>query len=277
MVLDMLLQVKFNRPVNEDEDYISAGGFEMVMNGKAVEFDFERQEMYSDSDNPCIVVFALRRPLYTQYEDFKNATISDLKNISAINECYVFTGEPGESDLKVVSVESITFNVIMPKLCNISVKAEVIESFNSKSNFEPDIVRAAFTSVWDGNAITTPCDVNLKTKEIVHIEKSSIEVHGSCEREFVTINGEDFEAHGSHNLTNTEDEYWYDTDAAQFVGIDSWERPVYKLEDGRLIKDVDPRPQAEPELCFSSNNEFDGEPDYHVEMAVKLLPKRVTW
>ena len=50
MILDMILQVKFNRPVDEDNDYVVAGGFAMVMNGKAIGFDFEEQEMYIDTD-----------------------------------------------------------------------------------------------------------------------------------------------------------------------------------------------------------------------------------
>ncbi|MBR0277899.1 MAG: hypothetical protein IJQ50_05525 [Clostridia bacterium] len=131
MILDLLLQVKFNRPVDEDNDYVVAGGFAMVMNGKAIGFDFEEQEMYIDTDNPCIVTFALRKPLYEEFDEFKDITINDLKNITAISECYIYTGEPGESDLKAVSVRDITFNVICPEVCSISVRQYVIEKYNN--------------------------------------------------------------------------------------------------------------------------------------------------
>ena len=135
MILDMLLQVKFNRPIDEDKEYVTAGGFEMVMNGKAIGFDFEEQEMYIDTHNPCIVTFALRKPLFSEFEEFNDITINDLENIKAINECYIFTGEPGESDLKALSIEDITVNVICPKVCSISVRQNVIEKFNGISNF----------------------------------------------------------------------------------------------------------------------------------------------
>lgn len=46
----------------------------------------------------------------------------------------------------------------------------------------------------------------------------------------------------------------------KFVGMDSWDRPVYRDDIGTLWKDVDPRAGMEPDLC-TSDNEFDGEPD----------------
>jgi hypothetical protein len=46
----------------------------------------------------------------------------------------------------------------------------------------------------------------------------------------------------------------------KFVGVDSWDRPVYQDESGRLWKDVN-LGRGEPSLCSSNNNEFDGEPD----------------
>ena len=45
-----------------------------------------------------------------------------------------------------------------------------------------------------------------------------------------------------------------------FVGIDSWDRPVYQDESGRLWKDVN-LGNGTPYLHNSVDNEFDGEPD----------------
>jgi hypothetical protein len=45
-----------------------------------------------------------------------------------------------------------------------------------------------------------------------------------------------------------------------FVGIDSWDRPVYKDESGCLWKDVN-LGNGEPYLHSAVNNEFDDEPD----------------
>ena len=139
------------------------------------------------------------------------------------------------------------------------------------------VVKASYTSVWDGNSITTPCLVNLTTKEVFEIEKSPVELRGSCEDEFVTINGSDYHVNGEDDITNEKDEYWRDAETAMFVGTDSWDRPVYKLSNGVLIKDVSPTENFEADLHYSSDNEFDGEPSFRIEKVVKLLPERVLW
>ena len=70
----------------------------------------------------------------------------------------------------------------------------------------------------------------------------------------------------------------------KFVGMDSWERPVYKDDIGTLWKDVDPRAGMEPNLCTSVNNEFDGEPDRGMKylekyrgVTVAFDPERIVW
>jgi hypothetical protein len=46
----------------------------------------------------------------------------------------------------------------------------------------------------------------------------------------------------------------------RFIGMDSWYRPVYRDESGRLWKDVN-LGRGEPALYSASGNDFDGEPD----------------
>lgn len=69
-----------------------------------------------------------------------------------------------------------------------------------------------------------------------------------------------------------------------FIGMDSWDRPVYKESDGMLWKDVSQIKDNKPDLCTSVNNEFDGEPDDNMRymekydgVKVKFVPARVTW
>ena len=50
----------------------------------------------------------------------------------------------------------------------------------------------------------------------------------------------------------------------QFIGIDDWERPVYKDEAGIIWKDVNLGSDT-PYLHSSSPNCFDGEPDMPIE------------
>ncbi len=69
-----------------------------------------------------------------------------------------------------------------------------------------------------------------------------------------------------------------------FIGMDSWDRPVYKESNGILWKDVAPRENCAPKLCTSVNNDFDGEPDTPMRVmkryeGVKVVfsPGRVIW
>lgn len=68
----------------------------------------------------------------------------------------------------------------------------------------------------------------------------------------------------------------------EYIGTDSWDRPVYKDENKTLWKDVDPREDLSPSLCTSANNEFDGEPDKpmsalkeYEHVQIEFIPERV--
>lgn len=70
----------------------------------------------------------------------------------------------------------------------------------------------------------------------------------------------------------------------KFVGMGSWERPVYKDGSGTLWKDVDSRARMQPDLCTSANNEFDGELDTGMKyleeyrgVMVAFEPERIVW
>lgn len=43
----------------------------------------------------------------------------------------------------------------------------------------------------------------------------------------------------------------------KYLGQDSWSRPVYNDESGRIWKDVDPYSGVPGVLCSATNNDFD--------------------
>lgn len=45
-----------------------------------------------------------------------------------------------------------------------------------------------------------------------------------------------------------------------YIGMDSWDRPVYKEADGKLWKDVSPIEHMKTDLCTSVDNETDKTP-----------------
>lgn len=72
------------------------------------------------------------------------------------------------------------------------------------------IKNAKFTSVWDGGyEVTTDCKVDMETRKVFDIEL--IEVDESLEhldREYITINGEEFDV---FSVDEVEDgNFWYE-------------------------------------------------------------------
>ena len=131
MNFEMNLVVEFNRKVDLNNDYICPGGFEMIMNGKNVEFDFTefQHELVADNDRLCC--FNLRKLDFNSYPKLKKITAKELKNISAIKECYIYTGEPRETDLEVMSVKKIGFVILGEKAVFTEVQSKVIDDYNA--------------------------------------------------------------------------------------------------------------------------------------------------
>ena len=127
MNFEMNLVVEFNREVDLDNDYICPGGFEMTMNEKNIEFDFTEFQFNLIADNDRDCCFNLRKPDFSSYPKLKKITAKELKNISAIKECFIYTGEPEDTDLKVVSVKKIEFVILGEKAVFTEVQSQVIE------------------------------------------------------------------------------------------------------------------------------------------------------
>jgi len=56
----------------------------------------------------------------------------------------------------------------------------------------------------------------------------------------------------------------------KLVGIDDWDRPVYKDELGALWKDVNLGKNT-PYLHKAVNNDFEGEPDYPIKAKFEIV------
>ena len=130
MVIEMELQVKFNRPVDLEKDYIVPGGYSMIMDGKEVEFDFCQCSSGISNEDASVVIFSVTGMDYDSFPALRKLRIKDLENISSIRECFVYTGEPGESDLKVESIKNILFILPHNKPWVIDVPKKLIKEFN---------------------------------------------------------------------------------------------------------------------------------------------------
>jgi len=110
----MSADIVFNRPVDPDKgDYVSPGGYEMVMNGKTVTFDFCEYEGGRRPGQPKILEFMQKNPDYDTFEDLETLTEDDLKHLEEIKEFFIYLGEDGESEgLEPVKIIGLWFHVI---------------------------------------------------------------------------------------------------------------------------------------------------------------------
>ncbi len=137
LCIRMYAGVKFNRPVDLDEDSISVGSYTMVMNGKEVQFDFEEFCGGVYKEDPCIVAIEQRNLLYDVFPEVKNITKEMLENITEIKEFNIDIESSSELrpaeldfpyDLCPISLEYITFVLPYDKWRTIQVPTEVIKT-----------------------------------------------------------------------------------------------------------------------------------------------------
>lgn len=106
----MNIGFRFNRPLTE-RDYLSPGGYVFDSKGKNYSFDFEDSEGWIDDKDKCIAHFEVFHPARRVFPDIDRMTESDLQNISSLIECFIYTGEDDETDLRETEVLYIDFDV----------------------------------------------------------------------------------------------------------------------------------------------------------------------
>ena len=109
MNIEMELQVKFNHEVNLKKDYIYPGGFQFLMNGKSYHFDFSSSDRTVSSSEPTVCVFVFQNIDYEEFPETKNISVDDLKNISSIEELFIYLGDEEKTDLEVEKIQNIIF------------------------------------------------------------------------------------------------------------------------------------------------------------------------
>lgn len=94
-------EIRFNRPVDKDKDYVMPGGYELEMEKEdgtrvCVQFDFEHYEGGISDEDPTIVEAMQKNPDH-DFEDLNEVTGYMLRHVTKCIEWYVYTGEPEET------------------------------------------------------------------------------------------------------------------------------------------------------------------------------------
>lgn len=104
-VTRMVMDIKFDRPINPDRHYISPGGYTMICEKQSYSFDFMDYEGSVDKDDPTILhveVFHLDKDCSNDMSKFNS------KKIENIEEFYIYTGEYDDPEILPLKILSLT-------------------------------------------------------------------------------------------------------------------------------------------------------------------------
>lgn len=121
-ITQMVMDIKFDRPIDTDKHYISPGGYVFVSEGKVYQFDFMDYEGSVNKDDPTILhaeVYTLDR----NYSDDLSKFNSD--GLEKIEDFYIYTGEGDDPEINPVKVLSLS---IEQHLTMTKVTKDLLES-----------------------------------------------------------------------------------------------------------------------------------------------------
>lgn len=130
----MIADIRMNRKVDVEKDYISPGSYTMIMGGKEVKFDFCENSIGIDKKNGKIIHIECKNPDYSEFEDLENLTEEMLRDISEIEEFFVYTGESNETDLKAVKLLKCQFSFVYNNFEMIDIPKHVCKKAFVTSN-----------------------------------------------------------------------------------------------------------------------------------------------
>lgn len=138
VVFRMYARIRFNRPIDREKDDISPGGYTMVMGGQTIQFDFEDYSGSVESKDNTILDIEQKNPYYESFGALHEITAAMLENVTEINEFFVYTGEPGETDLRPAELLELVFVLPDDNWRHINVPREVCAGANLGSNICED-------------------------------------------------------------------------------------------------------------------------------------------
>jgi hypothetical protein len=105
------LKIRFDRPINPKQHYISPGGYEVELkSGRKIQFDFYLYWGYVDKEDPTVLHIVNR---ILDEDAFPEALDLDsvVSQISKIIECYIYTGEEEKGDFEIHPIEILAWTI----------------------------------------------------------------------------------------------------------------------------------------------------------------------
>ena len=99
MSFELFAEVRMNRRVDKCKDYVSAGGYSILADDKTYNFDFMEYDVTIDREDPAIISIEAKHPDLDVFPLAAQLTPDVFRRINKFLEFFIYTGEPGESDL----------------------------------------------------------------------------------------------------------------------------------------------------------------------------------
>lgn len=120
--------IRFDRPIDVNKHYISPGGYEFVMNGRVLQFDFCDYVGNISKNDPYVLEIEQRNPDIASFPDIYKIKKKDLQHVEEIRDFFVYTGEKEDEKIIPVKLEYIDFIVPSGVWECISVPTGVLDT-----------------------------------------------------------------------------------------------------------------------------------------------------
>lgn len=108
MRFSMYATLKFSRPIDAHNDYISPGGYEMISDDKLYQFDFENYRGKIDQDDKTLLHIECKYPDIDSFPDVADITPAILAQIEKFTEFFVYIN----SATKLTPIELVECNFV---------------------------------------------------------------------------------------------------------------------------------------------------------------------
>ena len=99
------LDVKFDKPIDKERDFISPGGYEIELkDGRRIRYDFMDYKGYIDTNDRSILHIIHSNLDIDSFPESKALLDIKSEDISKIIECYIYTGESDENRIKPIKI-----------------------------------------------------------------------------------------------------------------------------------------------------------------------------
>lgn len=136
MLNRMIAEIKFNREIDPDKDFVSPGGYHFLAKGKKIDFDFMNCAGYVNKKDRSVLHIEGACPDVDSFDCIKSITADDFRNIDNIDDFYVHICGDDLMVKSILSIELEFYHETSDEYEVIKVSDSVLDKYNNKEEDE---------------------------------------------------------------------------------------------------------------------------------------------